>query len=68
MGEILTERSGSVLRITLNRPAKKNAMTSSMYLNMAEILNGAAKDDDVLVVLWDAPETRSPPATTSKIS
>jgi len=28
-------------------------MTSSMYLNMAEILNGAAKDDDVLVVLWD---------------
>src|SRR5713101_1484363 len=52
MSEILTERSGSVLRITLNRPAKKNAMTSSMYLNMAEILNGAAKDDDVLVVLW----------------
>src|SRR5258706_5350642 len=53
MGEILTERSGSILRITLNRPAKKNAMTSSMYLSMAEILNDAAKDDNVLVVLWD---------------
>src|SRR6266702_3356135 len=53
MSEILTQRSGSVLRITLNRPAKKNAMTSSMYLSMAEILNDAAKDDDVLVVLWD---------------
>src|SRR6266404_3870526 len=53
MSEILTERSGSVLRITLNRPAKKNAMTSSMYLSMAEILNDAAKDDDVLVALWD---------------
>ncbi len=53
MSEILTERSGSILRITLNRPAKKNAMTSSMYLSMAEILNDAAKDDDVLVVLWD---------------
>src|SRR6266511_4968795 len=53
MSEILTERSGSVLRITLNRPAKKNAMTSSMYLSMAELLNDAAKDDDVLVVLWD---------------
>jgi len=52
MSEILTERSGSVLRITLNRPAKKNAMTSSMYLSMAEILNEAAKDDDILVVLW----------------
>ena len=52
MSEILTERSGSILRVTLNRPAKKNAMTSSMYTTMAEILNDAAKDDDVLVVLW----------------
>lgn len=54
MSEILTERSGSILRITLNRPTKKNAMTSSMYLSMAEILNDAAKDEDILVVLWDA--------------
>jgi len=53
MSEILTERSGSILRITLNRPAKKNAMTSSMYVEFAEILNDAAKDDDVSVVLWD---------------
>src|SRR5258706_9214704 len=53
MSEILTERSGSILRITLNRPAKKNAMTSSMYLSMAEILNDEAKDEDILVVLWD---------------
>jgi enoyl-CoA hydratase/carnithine racemase len=53
MNEILTERTGGVLRITLNRPAKKNAMTSSMYTTMAEILNDAAKDDDVSVALWD---------------
>ena len=53
MSEILTERAGSILRVTLNRPAKKNAMTSSMYASMAEILNDAAKDDDVLVVLWN---------------
>jgi enoyl-CoA hydratase/carnithine racemase len=53
MNEILTERSGGILRITLNRPAKKNAMTSSMYLNMAQILNDAAYEDDVRVVLWD---------------
>jgi enoyl-CoA hydratase/carnithine racemase len=52
MSDILTERSGSILRITLNRPAKKNAMTSSMYQSMAQILDDAAKDDDVLVVLW----------------
>jgi enoyl-CoA hydratase/carnithine racemase len=53
MSEILTERSGSILRITLNRPAKKNAMTSSMYTTMAQILNKIANEDDVLVVLWD---------------
>ena len=52
MSDILTDRSGNILRITLNRPAKKNAMTSRMYQSMAEILNDAAKDDDVLVVLW----------------
>ena len=53
MSEILTERSGSILRITLNRPAKKNAMTSSMYMTIAQILNDAAYEDEVLVVLWD---------------
>jgi len=53
MSEILTERSGSILRITLNRPTKKNAMTSSMYMTMAQILNDAAYEDDVHVVLWD---------------
>src|ERR1700751_5793658 len=52
MSDILTERSGNVLSIQLNRPAKKNAMTSSMYITMAELLNGAAKDDQIRVVLW----------------
>ena len=54
MNEVLTERSGSILRVTLNRPAKKNAMTSSMYVALADVFNDAAKDDRVLVVLWDA--------------
>ena len=53
MSEILTERTGGILRITLNRPAKKNAMTSSMYTTMAQILNKVENEDDVLVVLWD---------------
>ena len=35
MDEIVTEDSGSVLRVELNRPAKENAMTSSMYLTLA---------------------------------
>src|ERR1700730_7890199 len=54
MSDILTERSGNILNIQLNRPAKKKAMTLSMYIRMAELLNGAAKDDQIRVVLWHA--------------
>ncbi|HST12348.1 MAG TPA: enoyl-CoA hydratase [Terriglobales bacterium] len=53
MSDILTERSGSILRVTLNRPAKKNAMTSSMYTSLADILNDANKDDSISVVVWN---------------
>jgi enoyl-CoA hydratase/carnithine racemase len=52
MSDIVTERSGNILSIQLNRPAKKNAMTSSMYITMAELLDAAAKDDQIRVVLW----------------
>src|SRR6202162_1427511 len=54
MSDIITERSGSVLRVQLNRPAKKNAMTSAMYVTLADLLNGAAKDEQIHVVLWRA--------------
>src|SRR5437867_6275621 len=52
MSEIIKERSGSIVRIQLNRPAKKNAMTMSMYVTLADLLNDAAKDDRIRVVLW----------------
>jgi len=52
MSDIVVERSGNILSVQLNRPAKKNAMTSSMYIAMAELLDGAAKDDQIRVVLW----------------
>ena len=52
MDEIITERSASMLRVELNRPAKKNAMTSSMYVTLADVFNDAAKDERVRVVLW----------------
>jgi len=54
MSEILTERTGNILRVTVNRPEKKNAMTSAMYNALADVFNEAAKDDDVSVVIWDA--------------
>src|SRR5260221_11358652 len=52
MGEIVTEHDGSILRIQLNRPSKRNAMTSAMYVALAAILDDAAKDERTRVVLW----------------
>src|SRR5258705_12664563 len=52
MPDIITERSGSILRIELNRPAKRNAMTSGMYTALADIFNDAARDESTRVVLW----------------
>jgi enoyl-CoA hydratase/carnithine racemase len=52
MEEIFTEYSRSILRVELNRPTKKNAMTSSMYVALAEIFTDAAKDEHTRVVLW----------------
>jgi enoyl-CoA hydratase/carnithine racemase len=52
MDEIVTEQMGSVLRVQLNRPKRRNAMTSAMYVALAEILDNAARDERVRVVLW----------------
>ena len=52
MNEIITERSGSILRVQLNRPSKRNAMTSGMYVTLADVFNEAAKDERTRVVLW----------------
>jgi enoyl-CoA hydratase/carnithine racemase len=54
MSDILTERSDGILRVQFNRPARKNAMTSAMYVDLADLLNGAAGDDRIRVVLWHA--------------
>src|SRR6478672_315335 len=52
MSDIITERSEGILRVQLNRPAKKNAMTSAMYITLADLFNATSKDDQVRVVLW----------------
>jgi len=51
MSDIVTEGSANILRIQLNRPTKQNAMTPSMYLTLADLINGAAKDEQIRVVL-----------------
>ena len=52
MDDIVTERLGSVFRIQLNRPKKRNAMTSGMYVALADILKNAARDELTRVVVW----------------
>jgi enoyl-CoA hydratase/carnithine racemase len=52
MDEIATEHAGSILSVQLNRPTKRNAMTSAMYVALADIFNEAANDDNTRVVLW----------------
>src|SRR5258708_18048638 len=52
MSDIVTERSGSILRVQLSRPAEKYAMPSAMSVTSADSRNAAAKDDDIRVVLW----------------
>ena len=50
-GEIITELSGSILRVQFNRPTRKNALTSSMYAALADLLDGASTGEAVRVVL-----------------
>jgi enoyl-CoA hydratase/carnithine racemase len=52
MDEIVTEQAAGILRIQLNRPTKRNAMTSAMYVALADIFNAAANDESTRVVLW----------------
>jgi enoyl-CoA hydratase/carnithine racemase len=52
MDDIVTERAESVFRIQLNRPKKRNAMTSGMYVALADILKNAARDELTRVVVW----------------
>src|SRR5690554_21520 len=52
--EIAIARSEGILRITLNRPHARNAITGAMYDCIRAELNAAASDDSVRVVVLDA--------------
>ncbi|HYV74607.1 MAG TPA: enoyl-CoA hydratase [Candidatus Binatia bacterium] len=51
MGNITTELKADVLRITINRPEKKNALTMAMYTALAEAIEQGDMNPDVKVVL-----------------
>jgi len=48
---ILDEKIGAVLRLTLNRPEKKNALTQDMYQRLADKINEAAGDFSIRAVV-----------------
>lgn len=48
---ILVSRDGGLLRLTLNRPEKRNALTVAMYDTLREQLRDAAADASVRVLL-----------------
>jgi enoyl-CoA hydratase/carnithine racemase len=49
--DVLVAREDAVLRITMNRPAKKNALTGAMYDAMREALERADRDESIGAVL-----------------
>ena len=51
MQHIRTEAIDGVLRIEIDRPAKKNALTAAMYQALADAIDAAEKDDATRVLL-----------------
>ena len=51
---VRTSLEDGVLRVTLSRPDKKNALTNAMYAMLGETLTRAETDSSVRVVLFEA--------------
>ena len=51
---VLSEKSGGVLTLTLNRPETKNALTRDMYQALGDAIDQAAFDKDVRCILIQA--------------
>lgn len=51
MSNVLVSREDAILRIQLDRPEKKNALTAAMYAALADALHGADTDASLRVVV-----------------
>ena len=51
MGHVGTELKADVLRITIDRPEKKNALTNAMYTALADAIEQGETNPDVRVML-----------------
>jgi len=54
VNQILDQIQGPVLRLTLNRAEKKNAITQEMYQTLADKINNAAGDFSIRAVVIDS--------------
>jgi enoyl-CoA hydratase/carnithine racemase len=52
MNDIVSECRDGLLRIALNRPQKRNALTGAMYEAIAKLVTGAQLDDSIHAVLF----------------
>lgn len=50
--QVKASLKGGVLKIQINRPEKKNALTAAMYDTIASMMEGAGRDDNVRVLLF----------------
>ncbi|MFD6134595.1 enoyl-CoA hydratase [Isoptericola sp. NPDC060257] len=55
--DVLTSAAEGVATVTLNRPAKKNALTTAMYAALADALDAAEADAGVRAVVLQGDET-----------
>jgi len=56
MAQVLTERDGHTMVVTLNRPQRMNAMTLSMFFLLDEAWHEVSEDDDIRVAVLTGAE------------
>jgi len=56
MAQVLTERDGHTMIVTLNRPHRMNAMTMTMFALLDDAWKAAAADDDVRTIILTGAE------------
>jgi 2-(1,2-epoxy-1,2-dihydrophenyl)acetyl-CoA isomerase len=49
--DILLEKEGGIITLTLNRPDRLNSFTTRMYREMSNIMNQIKRDDEIKVVI-----------------
>lgn len=50
-GDLLVQREGPVLRLTLNRPQRRNALTNEVLLALGEVVAKASRDRELRVIV-----------------